>query len=85
MKNQANRILKEIRAKKRKRLQERKASGKCLAIICHGPGHQSTTFCHNTKKHHKVHEAYFGSDNQYARWKSMKVFSGFFDEPPQEK
>ena len=57
---------------------------RCSAIICHGPGHQSKTHCHNTKKGHKIHEAYYGSHRQYARWKGQAVYSGFFDEPPQE-
>jgi hypothetical protein len=58
---------------------------RCKARIYHGPGHQSYTNCHLTNKGHKVHEAYYGSSHQYAYWKGMKAFSGFFDEPPQEK
>lgn len=57
----------------------------CTAKIYHGPGHQSRTCCHNTKKYHKIHEAYYGSHRQYAVWQGQKVCSGFFDEPPQEK
>lgn len=56
---------------------------RCSAKIYHGPGHQSSTRCHNTKKHHKIHEAYYGSCRQHARWKGQEVCSGFFDEPPQ--
>lgn len=61
---------------------ERLKAGKCLAILGHGPGHQSKTYCEVIGPH-EVHEcSYSGGD---ARWKGpadkMK-FSGYFDEPP---
>ncbi len=53
----------------------------CSAAIWHGPGHQSETKCQVTGKH-TVHEAVYGSMKETARWCGKKVFSGFFDEPP---
>ena len=55
----------------------------CHAVIHHGPGHQSTTHCRLTGKHN-MHEAYYGSHEQFARWKGKQVFSGCFDEPPDD-
>lgn len=57
----------------------------CKAKIYHGPGHQSSTRCHNTKKYHKVHGAYYGSYDLYACWTNQVVFSGYFDEAPQSE
>lgn len=56
----------------------------CQAAIWHGPGHQSKTNCQVTGKH-TIHEAVYGSAEQTARWRGNKVFSGFFDEPPENK
>lgn len=56
----------------------------CLATIYHGPGHQSRTRCQR-KGRHVIHEANYGSCEQFARWCGLKVFSGIFDEPPQDK
>lgn len=58
---------------------------RCTAVLCHGPGHQSKTHCQKTDKYHKTHECYFGSHREYAQWKGQKAYTGFFDEPPQEK
>ncbi len=55
---------------------------KCNAKIHHGPGHQSITRCKLTNRGHKIHEAVYGSFDQYAQWKGLKAFSGYFDEPP---
>ena len=55
----------------------------CLAEIHHGPGHQSSTRCCLTGNH-KIHEARYGNHDQLARWKGDKVFSGYFDDPPEE-
>lgn len=55
---------------------------KCTAVICHGPGHQSKTKC-QVLKPHIVHEAVYGSCEQHAQWEGERVFSGFFDEPPE--
>ena len=55
---------------------------KCKAVLHHGPGHQSKTYCHRTGKH-IVHECYYGYDKLLARWKRKKErCTGFFDEPP---
>lgn len=56
---------------------------KCSAVICHGPGHMSRTRCY-LKHKHKIHETRYGSCDQLAQWKGDKVFSGFFDEPPDD-
>lgn len=56
----------------------------CDAVIYHGPGHQSKTKCYRTGIHF-VHETRYGSFDQLARWTGDKVFSGFFDEPPEEE
>jgi hypothetical protein len=54
----------------------------CNAMIFHGPGHQSKTKC-RLRGPHNVHETYYGRHEQFARWRGDKVFSGFFDEPPE--
>jgi hypothetical protein len=54
---------------------------RCEAKIYHGPGHQSGTRCRLTGNH-EIHEAIYGRYDQFARWKGLKAFSGFFDEPP---
>lgn len=56
----------------------------CSAAIWHGPGHQSQTKCQLIGKH-KIHMAIYGSAEQIARWKGRRVFSGFFDEPPNKE
>jgi hypothetical protein len=53
----------------------------CYAVIWHGPGHQSHTHCQIAGPH-KIHSARYGEFDQWAEWKTMKVFSGYFDEPP---
>ena len=53
----------------------------CEAVIRHGPGHQSRTKCQVVGKH-KVHEAVYGSYEQYAQWVGDKCYSGYFDDPP---
>lgn len=54
----------------------------CEAMIWHGPGHQSKTHC-QVKGEHTIHEARYGSYDQYAKWEGDKVFSGYFDDPPE--
>jgi len=56
----------------------------CDAVICHGPGHQSTTHC-QVEGEHEIHEAYYGCYDEHAQWYSKQVFTGFFDEPPEFK
>ena len=56
----------------------------CRAVIYHGPGHQSTTQCYLIGPH-EVHETRYGSFDYLARWQGDEVFSGFFDEPPEEE
>jgi hypothetical protein len=55
----------------------------CPVGIHHGPGHQSTTKC-NVEGSHEIHETFYGSYGQYASWKGGDVFTGYFDEPPDE-
>lgn len=65
--------------------QIRKKAGLCCAILGHGPGHQSKTYC-NVKGRHKIHECVYGCYDQVATWKgSVKKikFTGYFDEPPE--
>ena len=64
---------------------ERKADGLCCAMLGHGPGHQSTTYCEKKGKH-KVHECTYGSFDQHAEWTGpvhKMEFTGYFDDPPQ--
>ena len=56
--------------------------GACQARIYHGPGHQSTTRCRKAGPH-EIHEAVYGSGSQFAEWRGIEAFSGFFDEAPQ--
>ena len=67
----------ETYAEKRPGEIRRLKKGECTAHICHGPGHQSVT------KKHIVHAAYYGSYNQFAKWKGNEVCSGYFDEAPE--
>jgi hypothetical protein len=66
----------------------RKAHGLCTAVICHGPGHQSTTYCeqrvgdgHRMRDGRKLHTAVYGEFRQFAEWVERRAFSGYFDEP----
>lgn len=59
-------------------------SGGCLALIKHGPGHQSHTHCRLAAGHGGVHETVYGRDRQFTTWTGDEVFTGFFDEPPEE-
>ena len=65
-------------------------SDPCLAVINHGPGHQSTTRCGETGKHHQ-HRAVLSP--RVFEWcdchavevdwsDTAQVFTGFFDENP---
>jgi hypothetical protein len=61
----------------------RRKEGLCLAILHHGPGHQSKTYCRVRGKH-TIHRATYGSYEQTMEWrekKGKKTFTGFFDEP----
>ena len=66
--------------------QRRKKEGQCCAILFHGPGHQSKTYCQVKGKHikHKgriVHRARYGCYDQIMEWHGTEGFTGFFDEP----
>ncbi len=41
---------------------------RCIAYVCHGPGHQSKTYCEK-RGPHEIHEATYGADQQYALWR----------------
>lgn len=56
------------------------AKGVCPAVVFHGPGHQSHTHC-CIRGRHEIHQTEYGQGR--ARWRKAKVFSGYFDEPPQ--
>ena len=66
----------------KKELQRRKQKGLCNALIHHGPGHQSHTYCDIVGLHKKHHALIYSNYEQEAFWNGMKVFSGFFDKPP---
>lgn len=81
-KENIKRIIDEGKKRKRDLFAKRKKEGQCNAIICHGPGHQSRTFC-QVKGKHKIHRAIYGSYNQEAKWKEDEICSGYFDESPR--
>ena len=74
----------ELKARREKELQDRKASGLCISVLHHGPGHQSKTFCSLTGEH-DVHNAVYGCWNQEMSWKGDEAFTGYFDEPKEIK
>jgi hypothetical protein len=54
--------------------------GRCLAVLYHGPGHQSKAQCQVVGEH-EIHEAvYLGT---FAQWRGDEATTGFFDEPPK--
>ena len=63
---------------------KRKKEGLCCAILGHGPGHQSKTYC-EVKGKHKIHQCTYGCYDEVATWKGsvykMK-FTSCFDEAP---
>lgn len=73
-------IYEELYNKEKQELKDRKAKGLCNAVLHHGRGHQSKTFC-QCKGEHKKHKAEYGRYNEVMEWKGMKAFTGFFDEP----
>jgi len=56
---------------------------KCSALLWHGPGHQSRTYCQNADESHLVHFATYGSDDNYMEWSGDEAFTGYFDEPKE--
>lgn len=66
---------------------QRKKANLCCAILAHGPGHQSKTYCDQEGKH-TIHTCRYGSYDQIATWKGpiTKIkCTGYFDDPPIEK
>jgi hypothetical protein len=62
----------------------RKKEGLCCAILAHGPGHQSKTYC-EIKGRHTIHQCTYGCYDERAEWKGSKYkikCTGYFDEPP---
>lgn len=57
--------------------------GLCPAVLWHGNGHQSATFCTLTGEH-DVHEAEYGFTPWHAEWTGIEATTGYFDEPPKE-
>jgi hypothetical protein len=53
----------------------------CGAVLWHGPGHQSKTYCQRPKAH-LIHEAEYSSAHGVARWKGQEAHTGPWDEPP---
>jgi len=66
------------------RLKKRRKEGLCCAVLNHGPGHQSKTFC-ELKGKHKIHECKYGSYEQCMRWKGKEACTSFFDYPVKLK
>lgn len=58
---------------------ERRREGLCCAIIHHGPGHQSKTFC-ELKGKHREHYAIYGIYDLEAYWSGMHGSSGSADQ-----
>jgi len=66
---------------------KRKKEGCCLAILHHGPGHQSKTYC-QIKGKHTIHRTRYGSYEQVMEWRTKKgkpTCTGYFDEPIELK
>ena len=84
MNDDTKKMLAEIKKREKERFAERRAEGKCCAILYHGPGHQSKTFCRKMGKH-KIHECTYGRYDQGASWKGMEKCTGYFDESPDEQ
>ena len=61
---------------------KRKASGKCMAVLHHGPGHQSRSYC-SVEGPHAKHRVIYGSYEQEATWRGWSKCTGYFDEPPE--
>ena len=55
---------------------------KCTSVLCHGPGHQSKTFC-QVKGEHTLHRAEL--NGRKPSWTGDKAFSSYFDEYPEVK
>ena len=53
----------------------------CNAIICHGAGHKTKTFCDKIGPH-KIHHTIYGRYEQEAAWKGMEICTDFLDNPP---
>lgn len=57
-------------------------SGRCFAVIHHGPGHQSATRC-TLRGPHGRHRAKVKHEWMY--WTDENNSTGFFDEAPEEE
>ena len=71
-----NVIVKEFKTRQKQELKDRMAKGLCNAVIYHGPGHQSKTFC-ECKGPHKKHKCTVGRYEEYIEWTGMKGYSGY--------
>ena len=80
MDNTTQDILKRIKENRTARLQEREAKGQCTAVLHHGRGHQSETFC-ELMGQHDVHRCEYGRYGEIMEWRGMTASTGFFDEP----
>lgn len=60
----------------------RTENGKCCALLHHGPGHQSSTYC-TVKGKHVIHCATYGNYDSVMKWRGMRAFTGYFDEPKE--
>jgi len=64
-------MTKAFEVRRKAALKARKAQGLCNAVLYHGPGHQSKTFC-ECKGPHKKHKCTYGSYNEEAEWTGME-------------
>lgn len=68
-------------------IRRQNAAGGCTAILWHGPGHQSRTFCEERSASHvqvgrkKLHCVRYR--NGAAEWFGREAHTGYFDEPPE--
>ena len=66
----------------------RMKKGLCLAVLHHGPGHQSMAYCDQTVTKHRMrgrwkrHSTVYGNFDRRAEWFGTEKFTGYFDEPP---
>ena len=71
-----------MKKREKEYLAERKSEGLCNAILHHGPGHQSRTFC-ELKGNHKIHKTEYGLYRQVMEWKGKEACTDFWDDPKE--
>jgi hypothetical protein len=59
------------------------AAQPCTAVLYHGPGHQSRTYCQEVEQPHALHWAEYGEFRQRASWRGPEAMTDFFDNPKE--